>query len=111
MLFARAARSCSVVLLAAAMAAPPCMRLCHDRDCSGAVSVEAAHVEGLDLEIFLDAGLCALAAEAGLLDAAERRDLHRDQAGVQADHAEFERLADAPGALEAFGIEIGGQPE
>ena len=55
-------------------------------------------MEGLHLQIFLDPEMGALAAEARLLDAAEGGDLGRDQAGVEADHAEFERLADAPGA-------------
>ena len=39
-------------------------------------------------------------AGAGMLDAAEGRDLGRDQAGVDADDAVFERLADAPDAAE-----------
>ena len=65
----------------------------------------------LVLEIFLDAAGAALAAEAGLLDAAEGRDLHRDEARVEADHAEFQRLGDPPDAAEVVGEEIGRETE
>ena len=47
----------------------------------------------LRLEVLLDALVAALAAEARLLDAAERRRRVRDDALVQADHAGLERLA------------------
>ena len=40
-----------------------------------------------DLQILFDPVLGALAADARLLDAAERRDLVGDEAGVDADHA------------------------
>src|SRR3546814_4377905 len=55
----------------------------------------AAHAEVLHLEEFLDAVLGALAADAGFLHAAEGRDLGGDEAGVDADHAGLQRLADA----------------
>ena len=63
-------------------------------------SGDAAHAEVLDLQELLDAVVRALAAEAGLLDAAERRDLGRDEAGVDADDAVLERLGDAPDAAD-----------
>src|SRR6478735_3981059 len=68
-------------------------------------------MEGLDLEIFLDAQPRAFAPEARLLDAAEGRDLHRDRAGIEPDHSELERLADAPGTPNVLGEEIGGESE
>ena len=70
---------------------------------------QSAHVEGLDLEILLDAVFGALAANAGLLHAAERSDLHRHHAGIKANHAEFELLRDAPGATHIARKEIGGK--
>ena len=47
-------------------------------------------MKGLGLQIFFDTDLCTLAAEAGLLDAAERGDLGGDQSGIETDHAEVE---------------------
>jgi hypothetical protein len=41
---------------------------------------------------------------------AKRRELTRDRAGVDADHAVFERLGEAPHAAEVAGEEIGGKP-
>lgn len=83
-----------------------CGGLCavsNDRGCAlqsynrlSATSGEAADVEGFHLQIFLDADLGALAAEAGLFDTAEGSDLGRDQAGVEADHTGFERLTHTP---------------
>ncbi len=68
-------------------------------------------MEALHLEIFFDADLGALASEAGLLDAAEGRDFGRDGAGVKADHAKLQCFRHPPGALQAFGVEISGQPK
>src|SRR5436309_198801 len=60
--------------------------------------LEAGHGEVLELEPFLDSVLRAFAADARLLDAAERRHLGRDEAGVQRHDPGLERLAHAPGA-------------
>src|SRR5262249_493381 len=53
----------------------------------------------------------AFATQAAFLDAAEGRDLRRDQAGVDADHARFQRLCNAPDAAEAARIEVGSETE
>ncbi|MPL75524.1 hypothetical protein SDC9_21348 [bioreactor metagenome] len=53
----------------------------------------------------------ALAAEAGLLDAAEGRDLGRDDAGVHPDDAVFEAFLHAGDAADVAGVEIRGQTE
>src|SRR5689334_7405744 len=63
------------------------------RDCPGmtgntALCVsDAAHHHIFDLDIFFHAVTRAFAAETAFLDAAERRDLRGDEAGVDADHA------------------------
>src|SRR3546814_7761735 len=68
-------------------------------------------VECLGFDIFLDSLGAALAPEPRLLDAAERRRRHRDRARIEADHAEFQRLAHAPGAVDIAGEVIGRKPE
>ena len=72
---------------------------------------DPAHAEIFDLEEILDAVVRAFAAEAGLLDAAEGRDLGGDDAVVDADDAVFERLGDAPDAADVAAVEIGGEAE
>ena len=67
----------------------------------------AAERQVLHLQVVLDAVFGAFAAEAGLLHAAERRDLGRDDAFVDADDAVFQRLGDAPDAADVAGVEIG----
>lgn len=74
-------------------------------------SGEPADVEALHFEIFLDAALRALPAKTGLFDAAEGSDLGRDRPCVQADHPEFERFGDTPGAFQAPGVEVGRKAE
>ena len=61
----------------------------------------------LQLEPLLDSVLRALAADSGLLDAAEGRDLGRDEAGVDADDAGLQRLADPPDPTDVAGVEVG----
>src|SRR2546430_10364528 len=53
----------------------------------------------------------AFAADAAFLHAAERGDLGRDDALVDADDAVFERLGDAPNAADVAAVEIGGEAE
>src|SRR5918992_6215004 len=60
----------------------------------------------LHFEELLDAVFRALAADAALLDAAERRDLGRDDALVDADDAVFELFGDAPDAADVAAVEI-----
>src|SRR4029078_5920 len=74
-------------------------------------AVDAVEAEVLDLEELVDPVVGALAPDAGLLDAAERRALVREDAGVDADDAELERLADAPDAADVPREEVGGEPE
>src|SRR5581483_8631319 len=71
----------------------------------------AADAEVFDFEVVLDAVLRSLAAEAGFLDAAERRDLGRDEAGVGADDAVLETLGDLEQTRDIAGIEVARQPE
>src|SRR5260221_1315518 len=73
--------------------------------------VDAAEAEILDLEELLDAVFRALAADAAFLDAAERRDLGRDDPLVDADDAVFERLGNPPDAADVAAVEIGGEAE
>src|SRR5205823_18840 len=64
-----------------------------------------------DLEELLDTVFRAFAADTAFLHAAERRDLGRDDALVDADDAVFERLGDAPDAADIAAVEIGGEAE
>src|SRR6202049_2193196 len=65
------------------------------------------HHHVFDLDIFFHAVMRAFAAEARFLDAAEGGDFGGDQAGVDADHAGFERLRYPPDPAEIARIEIG----
>src|SRR5215212_4237331 len=67
------------------------------------------HRHVLRLEVLLDSLLAALAAEAGLLHAAERRGGVRDEALVEADHAGLQPLAYADRALEVARVDVGHQ--
>src|ERR1700685_3792184 len=75
---------------------------------SGADAAEA-HV--LDLEPVVDPVLGALTADAGLLDAAERRHLGRDQARVDPNDPALQRLGDAPDAADVPAVEVAAEPE
>src|SRR5688500_2381608 len=72
----------------------------------------ALHRNGhvLGLQVLEDALVAALAAEAGLLDAAERRRRVGDHALVEPDHAGLEPFADAQGALDVAGVDVGDEP-
>src|SRR5580692_7521648 len=71
-------------------------------------SPKAADTDIFAIEIILDAVFRTFLAHTRFLDAAERRDLCRDQPLVDADHAVFQRFGDAEGAAEVLGVEIGG---
>ena len=73
------------------------------------LAVDAAHAEVFDLEELLDAVFRAFAADAAFLHAAERRDLGRDDALVDADDAVFESLGDAPDAVDVAAVEGGAE--
>ena len=51
--------------------------------------------------------VAAFAAKAGLLDPTKGRKLGRDDAGVHADDAVFQRLGHLVDAAEILGIEVG----
>src|SRR5690606_23632581 len=74
-----------------------------------ASEAEAADADIFGVEIILDALMPTLAAEAGLLDATERRLGRGDDAFIDADHAVFQPLHDAEGAAEIAGVEIAGE--
>src|SRR5260370_41106766 len=69
------------------------------------------HHPVFDLDIFFHAVMRAFAAEARLLDAAERRHFGGDQSGVDADHAGFKRFGNPPDPAEIARIDVGSQPE
>src|SRR6266404_3860304 len=64
------------------------------------------HHHVFDLDIFFHAEMRAFAPQAAFLDAAERRHLGGDQAGVNADHAGLERFRYPPDPAEIARIEI-----
>ncbi|SRR6266851_7423334 len=70
---------------------------------------DTSEAQVFDLEIFVHAILGAFAPEARLFDAAERRNLGRNDAGVDADDAVFERLRNPPDAHDVLAIKIAGQ--
>src|SRR5881275_1241839 len=74
-------------------------------------AVDAAHAQILHLEELLDAVFRPLAADAAFLHAAERRDLGRDDAFVDADDAVFEGFGDSPDAADVAAVEIGSEAE
>src|SRR5262249_56750260 len=69
-------------------------------------SLDSTEADVLDLEEVLDAVLGALAAEAGLLDAAEGRDFVGDDADVHADDARLDRLGVAEDASHVARVEV-----
>src|SRR6185312_16353456 len=68
------------------------------------------HRDVLDLEVLVDALGAALAAEPGLLDAAERRRRVGDETLVEAHHPRLQRLDDAERALDVAGVDVGDEP-
>src|SRR5262245_1518868 len=69
-----------------------------------------AHRHVLRLEELHQTLVCALAAEARLLHAAERCRRIGDEAAVEADHAELELLRHAHAAAQVLGVEVGDEP-
>jgi hypothetical protein len=74
------------------------------------LAVDTAHTEVFDLEEFLDAVFRAFAADPAFLHAAERGDLGRDDALVDADDAVFKRLGDAPDPADVAAVEMAARP-
>src|SRR5690606_4860672 len=72
---------------------------------------DASQTEVFDFQVILDAVLGALSAQTGGLDAAERRHFVGDQAGVDTDHAVFQRLGNAEHTAQITRVEVGGQTE
>src|SRR5678816_916772 len=70
-----------------------------------------SEAEILDFEVLLDPVLRTLAAQSGFLDAAERRDLGGDEAGVDADDPGLEAFRGTPHAADVAPIEVRGEPE
>src|SRR6185295_9209274 len=64
----------------------------------------------LRLQVLVDPLVAALAADAGLLDAAERRAGVGDHALIEADHPGLQALADAERPLEVAGEDVGDEP-
>jgi hypothetical protein len=61
------------------------------------------------LQILLDTLYPSFAAEAGVFDAAEGGRGVGDHALVEADHAGLDALADAQGALQVAGVDVGNE--
>src|SRR5437764_7526110 len=76
-----------------------------------ALTIHPAKADVLDLDVLVDPVLRAFPAEPRLLDPAERRDLGRDQAGVDPDHAVLERLGHPPDAPDIARVEVRREPE
>src|SRR4029078_2828550 len=72
-------------------------------------SSQAAHGPVLELRPVVDAEARPLAADAGLLDAAEGRDLGRDESRVDAEDPVLQGLADAPGSCQVAGHVVRGE--
>src|SRR5215212_5471665 len=68
------------------------------------------HRDVLDVQVLVDALGTALAAEAGGLDAAERRRRVGDHALVEADHAGLELLDHPERALDVARVDVGDEP-
>lgn len=73
-------------------------------------STTAADAKKLDVEIIFKTVIRTLAAEAGLLDAAERHNLGDDQRPVDVNHAEFEDGRDPENAPKVAGVEVACNP-
>src|SRR5690606_33647116 len=73
--------------------------------------VDAADEDVLHLEVFLKPVLGAFAAEPRLLDAAEGRDLGRDDADVGAHDAGLHLLCDPEDAADVAAVEVAAKPE
>src|SRR5262245_5949010 len=73
--------------------------------------VDASDEDVFNFQIFLESVLRAFAAEAGLLHAAEGRDLGGDDADVGADDAGLHLFRHAEDAADVAAVEIAGQAE
>src|SRR5690242_13510246 len=78
---------------------------------SSPLLVEAADEDVLHLQVLFEPVLRALAAEARLLDAAEGRDLGRDDADVCTHDAGLDRLRDAEDAPDVAAVEVAAEAE
>src|ERR671926_1090840 len=74
------------------------------------VGVGVGDADVLGGGVFGDAFGAAFASEAGLFDAAEGCCGVGDDAGVEADHAEFDLFGDAQEPVEVAAVEVGGEP-
>src|SRR3546814_8228052 len=80
-------------------------------DWSSDVCSSDLHAQVLQFQVFLDAVLGTFAAQARLLHTAERPDFVRDDAGVDADDAVFQRFRHAPHARVITRVEVSRQAE
>src|ERR1035437_5906140 len=70
---------------------------------------DVSNAEVFNLNIVIDAMVRTLTPQAGLLDAAKRHMLGRENADIDADHAVFECFADAEDASDIAAVEVAGQ--
>src|SRR6476469_1119297 len=69
-----------------------------------------SHAQVFGLEPFVDAVLRSLAPDARFLDASERGDFGRDDAGVDPEDAVLQRFGHAPHARHVATVEVARQP-
>src|SRR5262245_53801303 len=67
---------------------------------------DSADADVLEFGELQDAVLRAFTAGATLFHATERRDLGRDQPGIESDDAVLERLGDPPGARQVSRVKV-----
>ena len=88
---------------------PPAVRSGRPAGRSELLGVGVGDADVLGGGVLVDAFGAAFAAQAGLLDAAERGGGVGDDAGVEADHAELDLLGHAEQPVEVLRVDVGGQ--
>src|SRR5262249_28641322 len=91
------------VILPSATVSPSC-------GINTSISASPRHRDVLGLHELHQPFVGALAADAGLLHAAEGSGGIRNETAVETDHAEIELLRDAHAATQILGVEIGDEP-
>src|SRR4051812_19842221 len=74
-------------------------------------SIHSPKAQILEFHVLIQSVLRAFASQAALFDAAERRDLGRDNAVVDADDATLQCFRDPPYALNVAAIEVASKTE
>src|SRR5882757_2440135 len=75
------------------------------------LTIQTAEAEVFHLKKLIDAVMGPFAPKSGLLHAAERCRLGRDQTRVDADHSAFELIGDAPNSSDIAAKKVTGETE